>query len=66
VEFERRLLQADEVAAMLGVSVQRVYALAREGLLPSVKLGRQVRFDSKQLEEWIKSGGTELINADPV
>jgi excisionase family DNA binding protein len=52
-----RLLSADEVANKLGVSVARVYEMARRDLLPAVRLGRQVRFDQNQLEAWIASGG---------
>lgn len=39
-------------------SEQRVYECARLGLIPSVRIGRQVRFDEDELREWIRKGGT--------
>ncbi|WP_062309855.1 helix-turn-helix domain-containing protein [Alicyclobacillus sendaiensis] len=53
----RRLLTMAEVAEICGVTVARAYELAREGLLPVVRLGRQLRVDPLQLEEWIRNGG---------
>ena len=58
--MRRQLLSITEVAALLGISVDRAYSLAREGILPVVRLGRQVRVDPDQFEEWIKQGGKAL------
>lgn len=52
-----RLLTAKETAEILRVTLPRVYELAREGLIPSVHMGRQVRFDETKLREWIAQGG---------
>lgn len=49
-----RLLTADEVAEVLGVPRTFVYALARRGELPTVRIGeRYVRFRGQALERWI-------------
>lgn len=49
-----RLLGAEEVALVLGVPTGFVYALARRGELPTVRIGeRYVRFRSEALERWI-------------
>jgi excisionase family DNA binding protein len=49
-----RLLEADEVAELLGVPRTFVYALARRGELPTVRVGeRYVRFRAEALAEWI-------------
>jgi excisionase family DNA binding protein len=49
-----RLLEADEVAGLLGVPRSFVYALARRGELPTVRIGeRYVRFRTQALERWI-------------
>jgi excisionase family DNA binding protein len=49
-----RLLAAEDVAAILGVRSTFVYALARRGELPAVRIGeRYVRFRSEALERWI-------------
>lgn len=54
------LLQASEVAAMLRVSTARVYELARTGVLPCVRIGRQMRFDADRLTAWVQTGGAPL------
>jgi predicted DNA-binding transcriptional regulator AlpA len=41
-----------------------VYELAREGLIPSVKMGRQIRFHESKIMEWIEQGGTALQKED--
>lgn len=53
------LKDATFVKEYLGLkSEQRVYECARLGLIPSVRIGRQVRFDEDALREWVKKGGT--------
>jgi excisionase family DNA binding protein len=56
----KRLLKLSDVAQILDVQEQRVYAMARENLLPVVRLGRQVRVDSEALEKFIQGGGRPL------
>ncbi len=49
-----RLLAADDVAVLLGVPRTFVYALARRGDLPTVRVGgRYVRFRAQAIQEWI-------------
>jgi excisionase family DNA binding protein len=55
-----RLLTAKETAEILKVTPPRVYELARVGLIPSVRMGRQVRFHEAKLIEWIEQGGSTL------
>lgn len=55
-----RLLSMAEVATILNVRVGRAYELARAGVLPTVKLGRQVRVDETRLLAWIHAGGAGL------
>jgi len=57
-----KLLTAKEVSQVLRVKPARVYELARERVIPSVRLGeRQVRFDEAALREWIARGGANQI-----
>jgi excisionase family DNA binding protein len=48
-----RLLTADEVADRLGVGVKWVWAQARAGTIPHVRLGRYKRFRSEAIDAWI-------------
>jgi excisionase family DNA binding protein len=49
-----RLLTAEEVGAILGIPQTRVYELARQHQLPSIRHGgRYVRFTRMDVEDWI-------------
>jgi len=56
----RRLLNAREVAQYLGLDVNTVYKKARLRELPSVKVGRALRFDIRKLDLLIEQ------NAKPI
>jgi excisionase family DNA binding protein len=56
----RQLLDLKQTAAILNISYARAADLARAGLLPVVRLGRQVRVDPQQLETFIAHGGKNL------
>ncbi len=56
----KRLLNISEVAARLNVPLSRCYEMARSGLLPTVRLGRQIRVDPDRLQAWIDEGGRTL------
>ena len=60
-----RMMRIPEVAQRLAVSVPRAYELARLGLLPSTRVGRQVRVDPQALERWIAAGGRPLDGGWP-
>lgn len=54
-----RLLTAGDVAAILRVPRSLVYALARRGELPTVRIGdRYVRFRPETIESWLKERET--------
>ena len=53
----KKLLRAFEVGERLGMTEPQVFRLARENILPCVRVGRSVRFDSDVIEEWIRGGG---------
>jgi len=48
-----RLLTAEEIAEQLGVTPQWVWAQARAGLIPHVRLGRYRRFRESAVEAWL-------------
>jgi excisionase family DNA binding protein len=49
-----RLLDADEVAEMLGVPKAWVYEQSRKGRIPTVALGRYRRYRRESVEAWIR------------
>lgn len=53
----KKLLKVSEVATVLNCSVDRVYTLSREGVIPSVRLKRSIRFSEDDIAAFIKQGG---------
>jgi excisionase family DNA binding protein len=54
-----QLLTAEQVAERWQVPVSQAYRLAREGRIPSVKLGKYIRFRLADIEAFEADGGTE-------
>lgn len=50
-----RLLEAKDVAEMVGMTADWVYAEVRAGRIPHVRMGRYVRFRPESIEEWIRA-----------
>lgn len=55
--MDKKLLRLPEVARILDLKEDRVYALAREGIIPVIRIGRQLRVDPDKLQEWLDNGG---------
>ena len=43
-----------QAAEYLGISRDTLYRFSREGLIPSYKISRLVKFKKSDLDEWIK------------
>ncbi len=52
------LLEAQEVAKILGVDTGYVYSQARSKKIPSVKLGKYRKFSPSQLKKWLDRKNT--------
>jgi excisionase family DNA binding protein len=51
--WDDRLLRADDVARLLGVTRGWVYAQSRLGTLPTVTLGRYRRYRRDAIDAWV-------------
>jgi excisionase family DNA binding protein len=58
----KRLLNAGGAAEYLGLKVDTVYKKARLRELPSVKVGRSLRFDVKALERFVEQHTIKTID----
>ena len=58
----RRLLNVREAAQYLGLEVDTVYKKSRLREVPSVKVGRALRFDMNALERFIDEHTIETID----
>ena len=61
-EVGKRLLKVEEAARYLGLEVDTVYKKARLRELPSVKVGRALRFDVEALKRFIEQHTIETID----
>lgn len=52
------LLNAEDVAKILGVDTAYVYSLARAKKIPSVKLGKYRKFSPYQIKKWLDRKNT--------
>jgi excisionase family DNA binding protein len=57
------MLTAAEAGELLRVRTPQIYALARDGVIPAVRVGRAVRFNREQLMRWIENGGAPARTA---
>jgi excisionase family DNA binding protein len=48
-----RLLEAEDVAGLLGMTTDWVYREVRAGRLPHIRLGRYVRFRHESIDAWL-------------
>ncbi|MBZ5626116.1 MAG: helix-turn-helix domain-containing protein [Acidobacteriia bacterium] len=51
------LLRIPSVARLLSVSEASTRRLIRAGVIPSIRVGRQIRVDEEVLREWMNRGG---------
>ena len=51
----QRLLTVAEAAEFLNLGRNNVYIAAREGRIPSYKIGAAVRFDVAELRAWLET-----------
>ncbi len=62
-KFERRMVDAKEMARLLGMGTTWVRLQYYRGRIPGYKLGKSLRFDPEEVLEAIKAkGGTPSIS----
>lgn len=55
-----RIGTAADVAALLQVRVETVYAMAQRGELPELRrIGPRLRFDLDAIEQWMREGAPQ-------
>jgi len=53
LESKEHALKAAELAKLLGVTRQHIYKMAAASVIPSFRVGAAVRFDPRQIAEWL-------------
>ena len=57
--MKQRLINIQEASEYLRIPVNTLYAWAKEGKIPSVKLGGLVRFDLQKINKWIEENSVQ-------
>lgn len=55
MNYDDKLLTADEVAELMRVTRAWVYAETRRNAIPHLRLGRYVRYRGSAIEEWMRT-----------
>lgn len=58
---DRRLLSITELSIQLGVKHKTVYGWVNQRKLPFIKMGRLVRFDPVDIDEWVRTRKVEVF-----
>jgi excisionase family DNA binding protein len=54
MDGQHEWMKVPEVAEMLQIARSRAYELVGEGEIPSVRIGRSVRVNRRELEKWLE------------
>ncbi len=60
--MEKKWLSVDEAGEYLGVKRDTIYRWVDKRGLPSYRLGRLLKFNTDELDEWVKRGRVEEKN----
>jgi excisionase family DNA binding protein len=55
VEGKKEALRVAEVARILDVSIKKIYRMAAQGQIPSLKISNSIRFDPHDIAVWLRS-----------
>ncbi len=53
--IEQKLLKAGQVAEILGISRSKTYHMMRQGDIPTIKIGKNVRVSHEDLNQYIST-----------
>jgi excisionase family DNA binding protein len=54
IEGFKRALTAAELAVLLAISPITIYKMAKTGRIPCFRIGTAVRFDPREIAEWLR------------
>jgi excisionase family DNA binding protein len=57
--MDDRWLSVDEIAEHLGIKRDTVYRWVNDRQMPGHKIGRLWKFNKKEVDEWVRSGGAD-------
>jgi excisionase family DNA binding protein len=57
--MEPLLLTARDTARVLAISPRQLWSLTDRGEIPVIRIGRSVRYDRRDIEQWIERRKTD-------
>jgi excisionase family DNA binding protein len=63
--MEDKLFSLDEVVEYLKIPKSTIYKLSQKGKIPSVKIGKQLRFRKSSLDSWLENKEGSLASTAP-
>lgn len=64
--FDLKFLTPIEISEMFQVPIRTIHALARQGKIPGIKIGRLWRFRPEDIWRWIESGYQKTPDMDEI
>jgi len=61
-----RLITVEELAKYLNLNPHTIYMWTEQKKIPFIKIGRMVRFDLIEIEEWLTSKKTEITEEETI
>jgi len=62
IRGQRRAWTAEELSGILSLSRKHFYKLAKQGRIPSIRIGGAIRFDPATTASWLESKGSTWVN----
>ena len=62
-EVNMKILTIKETADILKINMHTAYRYAREGTIPTVRLGKSLRVDEEVLERWLTENSGKILGA---
>jgi len=62
--LSERWLSVTEISIHLGVSKETVYRWLEKRFIPSHRIGKLWKFKASEVDEWVMSGGANIIDPD--
>jgi len=59
--IKRSTLTCEETATYIGVSIDMIYKMVRESVLPHFRIGRRILFRRHAIDEWIENKIEESV-----
>jgi len=53
------LLSTEQTSKILGVTIRTLFTITQRGDLPCIKVGRSVRYDTRDLESYLKQNKSQ-------